>query len=440
MNSILDMVNRYKNGENVGIFSVCCSNKYVIEAAMTRLLNKDMPLLIEATANQVDQFGGYTGMKPNDYVEYIYQIANDMGFPKERIILGGDHLGPLTWKNIDSKKAMDNSKELIKEYVKAGFTKIHIDTSMPLLGDIEGNIFGDEIIAHRAAELCKVAEGAYLELKKSNENAIHPVYIIGSEVPIPGGAQVEEEEEEGLSVTKVDAFKSTIETFKDTFNAFGLQDAFKYVVGIVVQPGVEFGSEDIWAYNREKASDLSNALKEYPNLVFEAHSTDYQSPKALREMVEDGFIILKVGPALTYGFREGVFALSYIEKELLKYDSNIELSNFIDVLDFSMVKDPKDWINHYSGNGLKAKLERKYSLSDRARYYMPREEVTFALDKLINNLSDIEIPVTLISQFMHEQYKKVREGILKPNVEDLIRDKIGDYIDDYIYAVEGKNN
>lgn len=430
-----DIVKRYKSGENVGIFSVCCSNQYVIEAAMQKLLNKNIPLLVEATANQVDQFGGYTGMKPKEYVKYIYSIADKVGFPKERIILGGDHLGPLTWRTINPREAMENAKNLIREYVLAGFSKIHIDTSMPLNGDFENEIFDDSLIANRASVLCKVAEEAYLELKEKDDEAMHPVYIIGSEVPIPGGAQVEEEEA-GPKVTSVEGFKNTVETFKKAFESFGVGDAWQYVIGVVVQPGVEFSSDYVWEYNREEAKDLIDELKNYPQLIFEAHSTDYQTTRALKEMVEDGFIILKVGPALTFGFREGIFALNHIENELLKYDENVELSNFIEVLDFSMIKNPKDWVNHYSGTGEKIKLERKYSLSDRARYYMPKDEVNFALEKLMNNLEGIEIPMTIISQFMHEQYKKVREGVLKPIAKELLKDRIGEYLDDYVYAVE----
>ena len=430
-----DIVKRYKSGENVGIFSVCCSNQYVIEAAMQKLLNKNISLLVEATANQVDQFGGYTGMKPKEYVKYIYSIADKVGFPKERIILGGDHLGPLTWRTINPREAMENAKNLIREYVLAGFSKIHIDTSMPLNGDFENEIFDDSLIANRASVLCKVAEEAYLELKEKNDEAMHPVYIIGSEVPIPGGAQVEEEEA-GPKVTSVKGFKNTVETFKKAFESFGVGDAWQYVIGVVVQPGVEFSSDYVWEYNREEAKDLIDELKNYPQLIFEAHSTDYQTPRALKEMVEDGFIILKVGPALTFGFREGIFALNHIENELLKYDENVELSNFIEVLDFSMIKNPKDWVHHYSGTGEKIKLERKYSLSDRARYYMPKDEVNFALEKLMNNLEGIEIPMTIISQFMHEQYKKVREGVLTPIAKELLKDRIGEYLDDYVYAVE----
>lgn len=433
---IYEIVKRYKSGEKVGIFSVCCSNQYVIEAAMSRLKDTNMHLLIESTANQVDQFGGYTGMKPKDYVDYIYKLAEVNNFPKDRIILGGDHLGPLTWTNLDPKEAMENSKKLVREYVLAGFTKIHLDTSMPIKGDLESRNFGDEIISKRAAILCKVCEDAYKELLEINKDAIHPVYVIGSEVPIPGGAQAEEEEEEGIAVTKVSNFKTTVETFKESFKNEGLEEAWNYVVGVVVQPGVEFSSDHVWGYNRDNAKELTEALNDYENLAFEAHSTDYQTPKALKEMVEDGYIILKVGPALTFGFREGAFALNAMENELLKYNPDLELSRFMDVLEFNMIKDPKDWEKHYSGSSEKIKFDRRYSLSDRCRYYMPREDVNFALDKMLDNLSKVDIPITLVSQFMHTQYKKVRDGVLELSAKELLKDRIGEYIDDYIFATK----
>ncbi|MGL4570090.1 MAG: class II D-tagatose-bisphosphate aldolase non-catalytic subunit [Clostridium sp.] len=432
---ISNIVKRYKNGEEVGIFSVCCSNQYVIEAAMERLKDTSMHLLIESTANQVDQFGGYTGMKPKDYINYIYDLAEKNEFPKERIILGGDHLGPLTWTNLDEETAMENSKNLIREYVLAGFTKIHIDTSMMIKGDLERGDFGDEVIAKRAAILCKVAEDAYKDLLKEDKNAIHPVYVIGSEVPIPGGAQAEEEEEDTIQVTKVENFKNTVETFEKAFVQLGLEDALNYVTGIVVQPGVEFGSDIVFEYNRDAAKELSEAIKSYDNLVFEAHSTDYQTKDSLKKMVQDGYIILKVGPALTFGFREGAFSLNEMENELLKYRPDLETSRFMDILEFNMVKNPKDWIKHYSGSNEKIKFDRIYSLSDRCRYYMPKDDVNFALERMLDNLNEVDIPITLVSQFMHNQYKKVREGKLKLEARDLLKDRIGEYIDDYIFAV-----
>ena len=313
---IKNIITNFKNGNHDGIFSVCCSNRYVIEAAMDRLRTGDRYLLVEATANQVDQFGGYTGMKPLEYKEFIYGLCEDNNFPKERIILGGDHLGPLTWRDIDPNDAMENSKELIRQYVLAGFSKIHIDTSMQILGDKENKKFGTQTIADRAGVLCTVAENAYLELIKKDKNALHPIYIIGSEVPIPGGAEAEDEEEV-LQVTKVDNFVETVNTFKEAFKSHGIEEAFEYVVGVVVQPGVEFNSDSVWEYDREKAKNLSDGIKNYENMIFEAHSTDYQTKEKLKEMVEDGYIILKVGPALTFGFREGTFSLNSMEEELL---------------------------------------------------------------------------------------------------------------------------
>ena len=130
-----------------------------------------------------------------------------------------------------------------------------------------------------------------------------------------------------------------------------------------------------------------------------------------------------------------MFALNAIEEELLKYNDEFELSRFKEILDFEMIKNPKQWEKHYVGSGKKVKLERMYSLSDRCRYYMPNEEVNFALNKMFDNLSKVEIPLTLISQYMPNQYRLIREGKLKNNHFELLKNKIGEYIDDYLYAI-----
>ena len=215
-------------------------------------------------------------------------------------------------------------------------------------------IIDDAIIAKRGVILVKAAKEAYLELKEKNCNAQHPMYIIGSEVPIPGGST---ESEEIVEVTKADDFEKTVSCFKFEFEKAKLQEEWKYVVGVVVQPGVEFGDEDIHEYDRNKAYALIQSLRKYNNIVFEGHSTDYQTKYKLKEMVEDGIAILKVGPALTFAFREAVFSLSNIEDEL-----GIEpKSNFVDVLDRAMLKNPSNWIKHYSGNEKEVSLRRKYS-------------------------------------------------------------------------------
>lgn len=430
-NPMLEIVENQKNGIKKGIYSACTASDYVIEAVLERALQVNEAALIEATANQVNQFGGYTGMEPKDYVKFILSIAKKVGFPEDKIILGGDHLGPLTWVNENAAEAMEKSKVLIREYVLAGFTKIHIDTSMKVADDDKELPLDTAIIAERGAILCKVAEEAYKELLEICPSSPQPVYVVGSEVPIPGGAQ----EEEGIQVTKVDDFEATVETFKNAFLNQGLDEAWKRVIAVVVQPGVEFGDESVHEYNRQAAKELTDDLNKYEGLVFEGHSTDYQTPEKLKEMVEDGIAILKVGPALTYALREGFFALSHMENELFKYDAEVEISNFIEVLDAAMIRNPINWKKHYHGTGNKIKYARKYSYSDRARYYFPTKEVIEAQETLIKNMKSKEIPLTLINQFMPIQYNKIRRGLLKNEPEALIKDWVVNCIDEYIYAV-----
>lgn len=426
------IIESQKKGIPAGIYSVCSANELVIEAVMERGLKDNDFVLIEATANQVNQYGGYTGMKPADFIDFVFCIAKKVNFPKDKIILGGDHLGPLTWKNLTSEEAMVESEELIKQFVLAGFTKIHLDTSMHLGDDDIRVKLDDKVIAQRGATLCYAAEKAFEELKKTNPSALQPVYVVGSEVPIPGGSQ--DEEEEGIQVTKVKDFAQTVEVFKNAFYSHNLQAAWENVIAVVVQPGVEFGDETIHEYERKAAKELTAALKNYPSLVFEGHSTDYQTPKALKEMVEDGIAILKVGPALTFALREALFALSLIEAELFKNAKEVAASNFIDVLEEEMLNNPENWKKHYHGNESKLRLARKYSFSDRCRYYLPVKEVNMALTKMMNNLKSVNIPLTLISQYMPVQYTKIRNGFLANDPVSLAKDRIVNCIDEYLYA------
>lgn len=427
-----NIVGLQKTGIAAGIYSACTANELVIKAVMERALKDDDFVLIEATANQVNQYGGYTGMKPSDFRDFVFSLATKSGFSQNRILLGGDHLGPLTWKSLVSEKAMEESKELVRQYVLAGFTKIHLDTSMRLADDNCNTKLDTKVIAHRGAVLCEAAEKAFAELKSHSPEALRPVYIVGSEVPVPGGSR---EEEKGIRITKASDFIDTVDAFKTAFYSHNLFDAWDNVIAVVVQPGVEFGDESIHEYNRIAASELKHALNRYPNLVFEGHSTDYQTAAALKEMVEDGIAILKVGPALTFALREGLFALNYIENELFKSNTDIKISNFIKVLDDAMLKNPGNWEGYYHGSGNAISLARKYSFSDRCRYYLPVKEVRESLGIMLKNLESLDIPLTLISQYMPAQYEKIRRGLLENNPESLVKDRVTNCIDTYLEAV-----
>ncbi len=417
-NSVHKMITRLienRNGKPVGIYSVCSSHLSVIRASMEQALSDNSILLIESTSNQVDQFGGYTGMKPQDFVDLVYKEASKIGLPAENLILGGDHLGPNAWQHLHAEEAMKNAKELIKAYVSAGYKKIHLDTSM-FCADDEGDRskpLDDNIVALRAAILCKVAEETYNSLKGDDQP---PVYIIGTEVPIPGGSTMSEE---SITPTSPEDALKTLEITKKAFYDNNLQSAWDRVIGVVVQPGVEFGDDTVFYYNSEAAQDLSNVISRVENVVYEAHSTDYQGESGLTSLVKDHYSILKVGPYLTYSYREALFALEMIEKELLS-NSNKELSSLQHTLEKVMLENPKYWKKYYHGNEEELILKRKYSFSDRSRYYWADENIDSSVTRLIKNLKETDIPLSLLSQYMPKQFEAVQNKQINLEVEELI--------------------
>lgn len=161
---IQQMMENRRNGIKCGIPSYCSANELVLEAALRRAKAQDTAVLIEATANQVNQFGGYTGMLPKDFYQMVLKMAEEIGVPEHQIILAGDHLGPLTWQNLPEKEAMENSIELVYQYARAGFTKIHLDTSMKVADDPDG-LLSTETIARRGAILYKSTMKGYEELR-----------------------------------------------------------------------------------------------------------------------------------------------------------------------------------------------------------------------------------------------------------------------------------
>ncbi|HBA69007.1 MAG TPA: tagatose-bisphosphate aldolase [Lachnospiraceae bacterium] len=425
---IQEMMEQRRQGKKCGIPSYCTANPLVLEIILRRAKQLNTPVLIEATANQVNQYGGYTGMLPQDFYDMIQKMAEEIGVPKHLIILGGDHLGPLTWQNLAEKEAMEKSIELVYQYAKAGFTKIHLDTSMKVADDPEG-LLSTETIARRGAELYKASMKGYEERKAQYPDAMRPVFIIGSEVPIPGGAQ---EAEDSLSVTSPAAFQDTVATYKHIFEESGVGEGWKDVVAVVVQPGVEFGDDQVFLYNHDAAAELCSTLEKYPEVCFEGHSTDYQSAECLKSMVQDGIAILKVGPALTYGLREALFALSFMEKELVPEEKR---ANFIETLEQVMLEQPANWQKHYHGDDKQLALARKYSFSDRARYYIGQPKVTEAIDKLFSNLKEYPIPMNMLHQYMPVTYAKVRDGVLPLDPKELALDGVTNFMLDYEYAV-----
>ena len=425
MKHLTKMVEQHKRGKANGIYAVCSAHPIVLEAAIRYAHANHTPLLIEATSNQVDQFGGYTGMTPADFRSFVCRLADSLDFSQDMLILGGDHLGPNRWQNLPAEQAMANADDLIKSYVAAGFKKIHLDCSMSCANDPVP--LTDEIVAERAARLAKVAE----ETCMAHFGESDLVYVIGTEVPVPGGAH---ETLTDLAVTTPDAARATLQAHYHAFEKHGLEGIWPRIIALVVQPGVEFDHTHIIDYQPQKAVALSKMVEDYDTLVFEAHSTDYQTPQSLRQLVIDHFAILKVGPALTFALREALFSLAAIEEELLPAKASSGLRH---VLESVMLDRPEYWQSHYHGDGNARRLARGYSYSDRVRYYWPDSQIDEAFERLVRNLADDPIPLPLISQYLPLQYVKVREGDLSATPRELIINHIQDILQQYHCACLG---
>lgn len=422
MNILQEIIQAHKSGKDTGVYAVCSAHPLVIEAALQQALNDNSILLIEATSNQVDQFGGYTGMTPADFRDFVVQKAQQYQFPLARLVLGGDHLGPNRWQTQPAEEAMRHAEDLIAAYVAAGFKKIHLDCSMSCAGD--PTPLTDAIVAQRAARLAQIAEQTAKEIFGQSDL----VYVIGTEVPVPGGAAEVEDE---LSVTSPQDARTTIEYHLQAFQHAGIADCWERVIALVVQPGVEFNHTGVIDYERDKAAQLSQVVNEYPHMIFEAHSTDYQTELAYKELVQDHFAILKVGPALTFAMREALFNLCAIEEELVVKS---QTSNLRERLENCMRENPNHWEKYYHGNRQQQRFSRIYSFSDRIRYYWPDDAVNEAQNKLFDNLSGVDIPLPLLSQYLPEQFKRVREGAITTNPQELIIDKIQQVLRSYSQA------
>jgi D-tagatose-bisphosphate aldolase class II non-catalytic subunit len=399
-----------------GIASWCTAHPDTLRAILRAHLDVTGPILIEATCNQVNQNGGYTGMNPAQFRSFAEGLARGEGIDPQRLILGGDHLGPNPWRHLPASDAMEAARQMVKAYAQAGFEKIHLDASMACADD---GLLSEETMAERAAELCAAAEAA----------AVTPAaYVIGTEVPIPGG---ETDALEAISVTRPEAVKRTYELHADAFRSRGLGDALSRIVALVVQPGVDFDNGNVTLFNAAKARALTAAAGELRGALFEAHSTDYQTEQCLSDLVAGHFAILKVGPELTFAYREAIFAMAAIEEQLAPRSR----SNVISVIDDAMNHDDRNW-RTYVPAGEQQRASKLFGLSDRVRYYWPNTEIAQAVARLQENIDRQSVPRGLVQQYAGHDCLE-RPGV--PLSRRIIASKVGSVARKYLSACGALN-
>jgi D-tagatose-bisphosphate aldolase class II non-catalytic subunit len=396
-------------GRPRGIPSWCTAHPDTLRAILRAHRGNEAPILFEATCNQVNHQGGYTGMTPEEFRRFAEALALEAGIDARRIIFGGDHLGPNPWRHLASCEAMAEAKEMVRAYAGAGFSKIHLDASMACADDEN---LAEAAMAERAAELCDAAEAA----------ASQPLsYVIGTEVPIPGG---ETEALDALAVTRPEAVRRTWNLHEAAFDRLGLGEAFQRVIGVVVQPGVDFGNSQVFAFDPVKAQDLIGSAGHLPHVVFEAHSTDYQSVECLSGLVAGHFAILKVGPELTHAYREAVFAMAALEQRL----SPKARSDVINVIEEVMNEDDRHWRGYVPRGGEERALKLT-GLSDRVRYYWPDKRILEAVERQRVNIDGGNIPAELVMK-----HAGATEDGAGPLSARIVQSKVGAIVGKYLRA------
>ena len=387
MKQLRDLIARNRQGSGEALPSVCSAHPDVLAASLLLADEWDVPLLIEATSNQVNQFGGYTGMTPPDFIAFVHGLCAKTGVSPDRVLFGGDHLGPQAWRDQPAEIAMANARDLVAAYVKAGFTKIHLDCSEGCAG--EAAAVGDTLSAARAANLAAVCEAATTDPSSLS-------YMFGTEVPPPGGARAEEGPI-GIAPTEPDNARATIAAHRDAFAALGLEyTAWQRAVGLVVQPGLEFAPDHIHRFDVSAADLLSPVLEGHDGLSFEAHSTDYQYPDVFPALAQRHFAVLKVGPALTFAYRQAIYALDGVASWLAPDAARDPIAPVMEAL---MLENPSNWAKHYAGDAATLRLLRHFSYADRIRYYWAQPRAVEAVEQVLASLATAKPPAPLLEQY-----------------------------------------
>ena len=345
---------------NKALPSFCTSNIEVIKSILFFCHIKKLPCLIECTSNQVNQHGGYTNKTPKMFIKEILSISKKIKFNSKKLFLGGDHLGPLPWKKRSKTVAIKNSISLINDYLDQKFCKIHIDTSIKCKND---EYINSDIIFERTNEILNNDN-----IKKKIKDKF---LVVGTEVPLSGSG-----DNENIIKTSKKQIETEVIKFKKILKKQNLKNN---IFGLVIEPGMKYMHSSVTKPNFTNFTNKKNISKKN-NFVYEAHSTDYQSKKILKQLVKNNFKFLKVGPELTYSYSRSLFFMENIEKNNFK----LKNSNIKKIIFSSMLKNRKYWEGYYEKKTPELLLNSKL---DRMRYYFNSKPVVNSIKTLKKNIN-----------------------------------------------------
>ncbi|MCK7507635.1 MAG: class II D-tagatose-bisphosphate aldolase, non-catalytic subunit [Desulfobacterales bacterium] len=298
-----------------GMFAVCSARREVLEAAIALARDHGEPLLVEATANQVNQFGGYTGMTPRQFASSSGRHGRRHGLPAGKPAAGGRSPGavrvakragrPRPWPRQPSWPA--NAWQPVSTnctWTPAFGCSDDPPQGLPL-----------EIAAERTAALCQAAETAAERLSGRRQR---PLLCHRRRGPDSGRHLGEPGGDPGHAGRGT--WLKFIALTESRFQEAGLSGG----VGAAARGDRparrrvrKFQRRPLRARKGPRALGLSSESAGDHDLRDSLHRLpDARVPGTHGRAIISS--LLKAGPCLTNAFREAVFALEEIEAEHLK--------------------------------------------------------------------------------------------------------------------------
>ena len=138
------------------LFAACPNSTAVIKAAFRAAKRNNAPIYFAATLNQIDCDGGYTGMRPDEFVKLVRMEAAAVNF-EGIYIVAIDHGGPWLKDKQRTEKwsteaAMDGVKRSFEAALLAGYDLIHVDPTVDI-NVPAGQTIDIRLVAARTVEL-----------------------------------------------------------------------------------------------------------------------------------------------------------------------------------------------------------------------------------------------------------------------------------------------
>lgn len=301
-----------KQGKRFTHLGIGPMSENLLRAALELAKEKEFPLILIASRNQVDSDelgGGYVcGFDQKRFVQKTSEIADEIGFDG-LCYFCRDHGGP--WQRDKERNdrlpvdlAMEIAKQSYLDDIVNGFHLLHID---PTKDPFCGEVVPLDLVLRRTVELI-----SYVETERKKRGIEGISYEVGTEETMGG-------------LIRADAFEGFIRQLKAELETRGLPMPL-FVVG---QTGTLTRlTSNVGHYDTPTATVLSKITEKYGTGLKE-HNGDYLSNAILLEHPIIGVTAMNVAPEFGLVETEALLELVQTEEKFIARDKQSNLRKLI---------------------------------------------------------------------------------------------------------------